>query len=836
MTRTQLSTDLRTALEDGQSMPEVVTVMGQQFRLDHPIGHGYKSVVWEVRDQFARARALKLAIAEDYEDRSFLQEITRAGSLEDPAFSTLHAAEAIEIPVGALGEVKLIAFVQDLVRGKSLRQIISGSPELVTESFVLSYVAGIVPGLADLRRADLRHDDLHAGNVMLQVPQPDAVDPTWRVRIIDLGSLKPSAEPLTKPVDDHGRVVEHVVEMHNAMLRRKGLTARELRFLEEMERLCVSMADEDPDRRLDSPPEILSQFRAAHTRAAAVPRRTERKMRSPFEYISAEQMADDELLVDIFAESCPWLGRVNSPNPSLLVGPRGCGKSTIFRWLSLKAHLHKDEPRQFERLAVWGFYVSCSADLQNRLSWIRTQQLAERYEKELVHYFSLLLVRELCETLAIIGEREDRETYWGVGPAQEAELFRFLTERLPEGRPVTQGVSLMRQLVERIEAELFRAHSLMHEGLNVPNAVPASLLGDVTTKLMQVSPVFSEKKLAFLIDDFSTHRLPEEVQIVLNRVIWERRPSHVFKLSSEKNGACLSDTFQATAEPRREFDDIDCGQEFIALDDRNQLMRAHRFAHDLLANRLKASGWTGDPETLLGHSEWEEGTLAEALVRGWKGTNASQYHGIECIANLCSGDVATLLAIFARIFDRAGVDESYNQPIAKHVQHAAITTVSRELFEKIHDHFPRGPQMRLMVQAFGNMVGTLLHEGPPIKSGDRERPSQCSRLEVDQDSGADTISMDSEQLRQELLRRSIFIELPPGRSRHGRGKALSMRWQLRRVYLPMFGAALSKTDAIKWTSSEFKFFLTDPEAACRLELDKRMGRKSVGQGQLRVDA
>lgn len=796
--------------------------MGTSYTLVQPIGSGFKSVVWEVTDPFARPRALKLAIAEDYEERSFIEELTHAGKLEDSAFVRLHAAEAIKVQVAGHDEISVIAFVQDLIRGRSLRQIVEESPEQVTASFILSYVRGVAPGLAALRSAKLRHDDLHMGNVMLQEPQPQDLSRAWKVRIVDLGSLKPSEKELTKAVDDHGRLVEHLVALHNTLLRQGLAISREIRFLEQLEGLCRSMVDDDPARRLDNPAEILDQVNAAYTRAAAPPRRQERAMKSPFEYISAEQMADDELLVDIFADSCPWLARVNSVNPTLLVGPRGCGKSTIFRWLSLKAHLHKEPTDHFERLSVWGFYVSCSADLQNRFSWIRTRQLAERFEKELIHYFTLLLMREVFETLALLAERQDAESFWGLGESQERELFRFVDDRLPGDRPVIQGVSLMRQVVEMLEAELFEAHRQMHGGLNVTKAVPSSLLGDFTAKLMTTVPVLGSKKIAFLIDDFSTHRLPKPVQVVLNRVIWERRPSHVFKLSSEKYGAELSDTFHATAEPDREYDDVDCGQQFIALDDGNQLDRAHRFARDLLANRLEACGWSGDPETLLGHSEWKEGTLADALVEGRKGTGAEQYHGIECIANLCSGDVATLLAIFARIFDRAGVDEHYNQPISKSVQHSAIGTVSRELFEKIHNHYPHGPRMRLIVQEFGSLVGQLLVSGPRIKSGSRERPSQCSRLEVDVDQAADNLSSEAKELKHELIRRSIFIELPAGRSRHHR--ALTMRWQLRRVFLPMFGAALAKTDAIKWTSSEFKFFLSDPAGACKLEMEKRMGR------------
>ena len=61
----------------------------------------------------------------------------------------------------------------------------------------------------------------------------------------------------------------------------------------------------------------------------------------PLNSFSAEHIADDRLLEQIFARSCPWLGKIEGADPCLVTGPRGCGKSTIFRWLSLRTHLHK---------------------------------------------------------------------------------------------------------------------------------------------------------------------------------------------------------------------------------------------------------------------------------------------------------------------------------------------------------------------------------------------------------------------------------------------------------------------------------------------------------------
>jgi hypothetical protein len=121
--------------------------------------------------------------------------------------------------------------------------------------------------------------------------------------------------------------------------------------------------------------------------------------------------------------------------------------------------------------------------------------------------------------------------------------------------------------------------------------------------LLRLMPYFERKTISFLVDDFSAHRLPEPVQIILNRVVWERRSSHIFKLSAEKYGATLSDNFDATAELTRELTEIDCGKEFIALDDAQKNRESYAFAIELLNNRLAKARYKGTAAQIIGHSD-----------------------------------------------------------------------------------------------------------------------------------------------------------------------------------------------------------------------------------------
>jgi hypothetical protein len=159
--------------------------------------------------------------------------------------------------------------------------------------------------------------------------------------------------------------------------------------------------------------------------------------------------------------------------------------------------------------------------------------------------------------------------------------------------PRLQGVHRLVQARELVESEMASTHDRMLHGLNVPYTTGEAFLGDLSTLLCREVPFCKERPVAFLLDDFSVHRLPEAVQVVLNRVIWERRPSHVFKLSCEKRGAILSDSFHATADVTREMIEVDCGREYVGLDDVQQGKKALAFATELLDVRLRAASYQG---------------------------------------------------------------------------------------------------------------------------------------------------------------------------------------------------------------------------------------------------
>ena len=154
----------------------------------------------------------------------------------------------------------------------------------------------------------------------------------------------------------------------------------------------------------------------------------------------------------------------------------------------------------------------------------------------------------------------------------------------------------------------------------------------------------------------------------------------------------------------------------------------------------------------------------------------------------------------------------FAEQIKKNIQNDAIVSVSRNFLEMIKTYQPSGNEMYDLVINFGNLCSKILLESRTQKN---DAPNETTRIEVDQLKDTEKWNPQQELFILELIRRSVFISLEPGRGRHTLGNTL--RLQLRRIYCPQLKTGLMKNTAIKWSDAEFKFFLTSPKSMCEVE-------------------
>ena len=334
------------------------------------------------------------------------------------------------------------------------------------------------------------------------------------------------------------------------------------------------------------------------------------------------------------------------------------------------------------------------------------------------------------------------------------------------------------------------------------------------------------RPIYFFIDDYSKPKITDDLQANLNRLLMYRSADVFFKISTESPVSfSRQDIDGKKYVESREFDLLNLGLRYLTDDSKKR----HEFIEDLFRRRFREveNYPVRNLRDLLGDDSRNENATARTLIVDSKsGKERPYFAGCETISAMCSGDIHYIIRLVSRMVeDYGGTDQltkSNNIPrIPAHNQNASIRSAAGEFVESIRTLPGRGEHLADIITAFGNVAHSyLLYK--KSKNQNSYPPHQASRIEPYDELD---LSDKASEVLHELLRYSVFIEDPRGKSR--RGKAVP-RYYLRRYLIPHFLLTFSRRDSIQLESYQLEKLLLFPK-----EFENSMRIRSQPDGDYR---
>lgn len=813
-----------------QTMPKYIG----DYEVLGVLGRGYKGITFECRRKgvVRTTYALKLTIAQEYKDRSPGPEIDRMADLyrndRDHFPSILDAGDWRQDELGQ----DFVYFVEEKLGGKTFDKFLLENDDQVTVSFIETFIREMLAALTTLQDLDLMHDDLHSGNIMIRDSHAGA-----RIGIIDLGSSK-NLGTSKKDRDDIRNLASHISQLLNIIeFRGEPKTGYEEYIIFGCKGLHALMSDDDPMRRPERARDLLGKF------MDIIPKGSLRQeLKHPFDFGNAEEVLDNDLLQKLSATSFPWKDKIESSSNLLVIGPRGCGKTTVFRSMSFTCLADAGKIEDAMSRAYIGLYISCNKEFRLRFSSIHDDTLKKR-ENEIRHYFNLLVLREFTKSLnaAKIANKMS---------AGDIERFcQFIRDNI--FIDLSKNIK-SESILDEIEGELVRligqARMSILGDKGMDNLTNQGFIEDLAMFSRERISAFTGKLLFLFVDDYTERKIPAEIQRALNHILFVPNSSYKSKLSSEVFGVLHDQSLGSFFDQDRDYKEINLGTFYIALPDQQK----KDFIMEIVDTRLKLCGYEGRVQDIIGQSLYPDKNLARSLkcefekraeLREKRKTQLlddgldlqieeelktlqkkTYYHGWDTICDLCTGDISNILEILDRIYTECGIQKASRNLIPSPKQNSIIQKYSLQYLNKIKGIPLYGKNLFEIVDAFGNMSSRLFKEYPRIDRGvERQDPYQLIRIEMDEGYNKiaetslknyrqiyekDQAGVDPDILWILLQRYSVFIDADESRSRRN---TLSRKILLRRLFCPAFNISLTNSECFTLDKYKWGKFCSDPK-------------------------
>lgn len=554
----------------------------------------------------------------------------------------------------------------EYVDGYALSDIHSGKMELSPETAV-QISCDLLSILNELYQRRLNHNDLHAGNIIIEklkisAHRAGAVNRSIKAKAIDLGSVDTQRREGEDYLSDTQWIASHLLAFSEILSRtndsKSDIRARVAFALHrralELKTPVAKQSDQPIQDLID---DILRAYNSAT-------KKFNRGWHIPFALssFSAHRNAQTldswyvpRLMVDPTEK---WLAEIHSGGPVVITGMRGCGKTMLLRSLQLHARIissSRDSSNANEQksLLIKDGYLGVFASARH-LGYGPYGPSGNGADKDVVSdFFARLFIvyaMAICDALVHLEEVHPGS----VADSAPQDLGQIVFGQLGRPNPLVRESSLddfQSHLV--LDAELWSGNFLSDKLIAEPWSAFVLLAKSVQNTLQNIG----SPQILFLLDDVSTRYLkPRQIESVVSTLLLQD-PACAFKITSETQTFFLSIKSPAQinlASDERDYTSFDLGSK--VLEQLKDSKRGETFLSEILKRRMLALG--GDFEKLTPKAVLGDKPLAQ-IARDICAGSASKpkekniYHGFSALRGVCIGDLGSVIALFQEILNHS---------------------------------------------------------------------------------------------------------------------------------------------------------------------------------------
>lgn len=532
-------------------------------------------------------------------------------------------------------------FKSELVEGQTLENFLKSDANFSVREEIGTFIDCITVALSELENIGYSHGDLHDRNIMRREIGKSGALPEIQYIVIDFSETHLTEEAQEGILDDIECFGQHLRAFFDNVKQRKTLSREDESVLKALRHIPGGLQGS------------ASELRDSYLSGLNFIEDPQDKLITPFDPVNAEYIVNEKLLTKLTFLTMAWVSDLQDNKNVLLIGPRGCGKTMVFKRLRLKTKIGAEKYAEIKKDTYVAFYLPCESLFFMRFSDLSDSSIIANRDA-LILFFNMAILAEVASTLKIFPKELgsiSRQLPQHIYELLVANIDEYFTEQKYPG-----SVRSLQQ-IEDIAVDMLRQ---IRKDISVGNT--EKIIGNLTfiTELKDIVKKgildIKEKSFIFFLDDYTHERVPQKLQEILDPIVSQRTPDICFKISAHMFGCIYNNPRPLALDEGRNFSRIiNLGTQYLK---RNTRRAEGKTLLRILNSRFKnCDDYEGRIEEWLGTTSYQGDLTISKALRDEKIRKNFHYHGIKCLQDLCTGDYSEMIRMVGAIFSLAWRDQ-----------------------------------------------------------------------------------------------------------------------------------------------------------------------------------